>query len=60
MYEIKYYLTAEVDGEVVFSSYYEDTVMLEAELRKAEVCVEREIDNNNEILLNDDEEGDIY
>ena len=59
MAEIKYYLTAEVDDEVVFSSYYEDTTMLQEELYKAESAVEREFEAYNE-LLNDDEEGDIY
>lgn len=57
MSEIKYYLTAEVDGEIVFSSFYEDTTMLQEELYKAERAVEREIEAYNELLS---EIGDEY
>jgi len=57
MSEIKYYLTAEVDGEIVFSSFYEDTTMLQEELYKAEGAVERELEAMNELL---NEEGDEY
>ena len=42
---VEYKLTAIVDDKVVFESTYPDTVMLEEELSKAEVMVERELEN---------------
>ena len=42
---VEYKLTATVDDKVVFESTYPDTVMLQEELSKAEVMVERELEN---------------
>lgn len=42
---VEYKLAALVDDKVVFESTYPDTVMLEEELSKAEVMVERELEN---------------
>ena len=41
--EVEYKLIALVDDKVVFESTYEDTVMLEEELGKAEGMVELEL-----------------
>lgn len=43
MAEIRYFVSAEVDGVLVFSSEYPDTTMLQEELYKAEHAVEREL-----------------
>lgn len=43
--EVEYKLSAYVDGKLVFSSVYPDTVELEADLSKAEVMVERELES---------------
>jgi len=42
---IEYKLTALVDDKVVFESTYPDTAMLVEDLSKAEVMVERELEN---------------
>lgn len=44
MAEVRYFLSAEVDGVMVFSSDYPDTTMLQEELYKAEGQVERELE----------------
>lgn len=50
MAEVRYFISAEVDGVLVFSNDYEDTTMLQEELYKAERAVERELEEleNNE------------
>ena len=42
---VEYKLTATVDDKVVFESTYPDTVELEMELAKAEIMVEKELEN---------------
>lgn len=43
--DVEYKLSAYVDGKLVFASTYPDTVELEEDLSKAELMVERELDN---------------
>lgn len=45
MAEVRYFLSAEVDGVLVFSDDYPDTTMLQEELYKAENQVQLELDN---------------
>lgn len=44
MNDIKYFLVAEVDGEMVFNAEYPDTNLLTEKLYKAEMCVERKLE----------------
>ena len=53
MAEIRYFLSAEVDGVLVFSSEYPDTTMLQEELYKAEHAVERELKELEELENNE-------
>lgn len=47
--EVIYRLTAEYDGETVFESEYPDTTMLQEELGKAEVAIERALEKDQEL-----------
>ncbi len=51
--EIRYFVSAEVDGVLVFSSEYPDTTMLQEELYKAEHAVERELKELEELENNE-------
>lgn len=47
--EITYRLTAEYDGETVFESDYPDTTMLQEELGKAEIAIQRALEQDQEL-----------
>ena len=46
--DIKYTITAEVDGELIFKGEYEDTLGLEMDLSKAERAVENALEVEDE------------
>ena len=46
---IEYFITAEVDGIQVFSSSYPDTTILQEELYKAELAVEKQLQAETEM-----------
>lgn len=46
--EVRYFISAEVEGQLVFSSDYPDTTLLTEELYKAEEAVERALEDSDE------------
>jgi hypothetical protein len=61
MSDIRFYMTATVDGEEVFAGDYPDTTLLQEEIGKMEDVVAREIDDPD-VVDNDtrDENHDKY